>query len=151
MRIGLPSKPFRGYRIADKGGSGGYGASRDGGKRWHTGCDILALAGDAALIPIDGRVERTILAYPDSDLRGYVVEGRGRYQGIRVKVLYVKADIGVGQIVSRGEEVGTVQSVESYYAGKGVAVPNHVHFEVWAAMDPKHYLDLGPETETVAA
>jgi hypothetical protein len=151
VEVGPPTSPYRGLRGVDAWGSGGFGASRDGGLRRHLGCDFLAQPGDIALAPIGGRVVVVGTAYPGSSLGSIHIQGDGPYAEYYVKILYVDPDVYVGTTVKAGDRIGQVQNVTAYYAAKSPGkgpMPNHVHLELKAWVNPVAYLaqDVAPET-----
>jgi len=122
----------------DSQGQGAYGARRPGYR--HHGIDFAAPAGASVYAPIDGTVEGIGWPYkedvgkPDR-LRLVHIAGP---DGHGFKLMYVEPAVGlqVGDQVSRGSVVGTVQSwqgVQDRARGKstpeGQRVTDHVHME----------------------
>lgn len=134
--LGPASLPWRGLRGTDSYGSGVFGAARDNGSRPHCGRDYIAIPGDAAVSPIDGKVTHIGLAYADADYGSVRIAGRGA----EVRLLYVKPDIAEGQAVKLGQRIGTVQDIGTRYPG----ITSHVHVEVWIASNPELYIQ-GPK------
>jgi hypothetical protein len=132
LLLGLPTRPFRGLRNTDKYGSGTFGASRDGGARFHMGRDYIALPGDTAHSPLIGRVTHIGKAYTDADYGSIRIAG----PGCEVRMLYIHPIVSVGHSVSLGEHIGTVQDIAARYPG----ITPHVHVEVWVASDPTKYI-----------
>lgn len=139
MKIGAPTRPYRGTRGTDRYGSGVFLASRDGGDRSHLGRDFVALPTDEAVFPIHGVIERVGLAYPDSALGSIHIRGTGEHRGLNVKLLYATCDHAVGYEGHVGDRLGDVQDVATRYPG----ITGHVHLEVWAATDPEPMMDAG--------
>lgn len=148
MKIGYPSRPWRGTRGVDKYGSGTFLASRDSGARSHLGRDYIALAGDEALSPIHGIIEKIGIAYKDSPLGSIHIRGVGEHQGVQVKLLYARCDEPIGTECQVGRVIGEVQSLERRYPG----ITNHVHLEVMVATDPDSLMPGGhPEFGGIAS
>lgn len=105
-----------------KYGSGQFGASRDHGKRHHSGLDVLAAAREPVFSPIDGEVIREAVPYPP--FSGLLIRGTGEYAGYEVKLFYVDGlmcgPCKAGSIVGYAENLGV----------KYPGIPNHVHMEV---------------------
>jgi murein DD-endopeptidase MepM/ murein hydrolase activator NlpD len=141
LNLSPPVRPYRGVRDMDAHGSGAFGASRDGGKRVHRGRDYIALPGDDGLSMIDGVVTRIIQrVYPDSgELMGIEIEG----PLVRMKLLYVRPEVDVGQRVRAGQKIGIVQDLVAYYLAKypeRKPITNHVHPEISVWIDPELHL-----------
>jgi murein DD-endopeptidase MepM/ murein hydrolase activator NlpD len=134
LTLGLPTRPFRGLRNTDRHGSGTFGASRDGGVRFHLGRDYIALPGDTVHSPCDGKVTHIGKAYADADYGSLRIAGKG----CEVRMLYVEPSVVVGQRVKMGEEIGAVQDIAARYPG----ITPHVHVEVWVASDPTLYIQV---------
>ena len=132
MKIGAPSRPWRGTRDTDHYGSGVFLASRDGGSRAHMGRDFIALAGDEALFPIHAVIERIGIAYEGWQLGAIHLRGIHEHAGITMKLLYVSCDHPVGTEGNMADPLGTVQDLQKKYPG----ITNHVHAEAWVATDP---------------
>jgi peptidoglycan LD-endopeptidase LytH len=126
------SQPWRGLRNTDKYGSGVFGASRDGGGRPHLGRDYIALPGDTAVSPIDGKVTHIGKAYADADYGSIRIAG----VGYEVRILYVEPSITNGQTVKAGDTIGAVQDIAARYPG----ITPHIHVEVWIAASPETYI-----------
>lgn len=132
MKIGNPSRPYRGVRGTDRYGSGVFLASRDGGKRSHLGRDYIIVAGDNTLAPIHAVIDKIGRAYPDSSLGSVTLRGTGEHRGLLVKMLYTSCDHPVGSEIQMGDVLGMAQSLQAKYPG----ITDHVHCEVWSATDP---------------
>ena len=150
LRIHVPVRPFRGYRGMDSWGSGNFGASRGG--RAHKGLDLITVVGDVILSPITGTVDHIGIAYAGASLGSIHIEGTGEHAGMRIKLLYVLPDPGVGgRRVKAGDRLGEAQDVASYWAAKEPghtgAMTNHLHIETWLtepqAVSPAQYLPEG--------
>ena len=107
-------------RGIDPLGSGGFGASRDGGSRLHKGLDIVSKPGQTVYAPIGG-VLYTFAT--EKGLRGVQIRGEN---GDVAKVIYLRPFLESGSIVSKGQEVGEAVDIVPFY-GRGIT--NHVHFE----------------------
>lgn len=133
--------PGASLREQDAFGSGAFGASRDGGKRTHSGIDIAAPAGKAAVSPADGIISR--LGYPyasDTSFRYVEITTEG---GLLVRVFYVWPAVKRGASVIAGEtRIGIVQNLAPRYPG----ITNHVHLEIknaaGAFVDPTPFLNV---------
>ena len=132
VKLHAPIKPFRGWRGVDKYGSGSFGASRDGGGRWHIGADAIALPGEAAFSPITGKVDKLGTCYAGDIYRYVRIVGNGAYTGTIVRVLYVEPRVVEGEGVAAGEQIGLVQDISK----RDVGITPHVHIEIWKAIDP---------------
>lgn len=123
-------------RFSDSYGSGIFGASRDGGKRSHKGQDFLGQPGQAVFAPIGGKISSG-LAYADGrfpDLKLVRISDAKKV----VKLMYVLPSVSTGQTVAAGDQIGTVQTLQSKYPG----IRDHVHVEVHIAglaVDPLPY------------
>lgn len=123
-------------RKCDSWGCGNFGASRDGGKRKHKGQDYTVTAGQPVYAPISGTLT-TGPAYasgihPEMRLVK-ITDGT-----TAVNLMYVLPSAG-GQ-VSKGERIGTAQSLQGLYPG----IPDHIHVEVVIAgvkVDPSPYFE----------
>jgi len=144
-----PSRPFRALRGQDAWGSGEFGASRDNGKRHHIGQDYVALPDDDAVWPVSGKLIHIAPAYANSDLRSIIIVGSGRFEGWMARLDYVLPEVPLSSRSLVGEHLGRVQDVAAYWAKQQPGrepMTNHVHFELWRALDPRVYLAV---TETV--
>lgn len=108
-------------RGCDSHGCGHYLAKR--GSRTHTGQDLLTPAGAGVGAPVAGEVTKIGYPYADDLSFRYVQITNNGYD---VRLFYVEPSVQVGQVVSQGEPIGTVQDLSKRYAG----IPNHVHLEV---------------------
>ena len=108
-------------RDCDSHGCGNYGASR--GSRTHTGQDLLAPAGARVGAPVAGEVTKIGYPYADDLSFRYV---QITNSGYGVRLFYVEPSVRVGQMVSQGEPIGTVQDLSKRYD----KIPNHVHLEI---------------------
>lgn len=112
-------------RIADKYGSGQYGASRNASRRKHNGLDIIVTAGEEIKSPITGSIVRQAFPYKnDMNYEGIVVEGDGEWSGYEIKIFYVKGLFG-GKVVNE-QVIGHAQDLTVKYP----KITNHVHIEV---------------------
>lgn len=145
----------KGTRQIDGWGAGGFGAPRDGGTRSHEGLDWIAAPGDPIHSPICGRISHYGVALPQTthDQLGTIwIEGEGPYEGVFVKLLYVRGLGQVGDRVHSGDRVGSACDVAGYYHRKYPKkraqrgdMTNHVHEYLriesvgpdW--VDPAHY------------
>ena len=140
--IGVPVSPWQGLRGIDAEGAGGFRAPR--GSHWHEGLDVKAKPDDAAISPIDGKIER--LSYPYGNtgphsMRSVHIKGQGRHQGIRVKLYYVNPSVVVNNRVQQGEVLGLAQNIAKYHNAEDT-MENHIHMEVWLAVDPGPMLEV---------
>jgi len=116
----------------DPTGHGYYGAKR--GNKKHRGLDLVADPGEAVISPIHGVVSK--LGYPYAgNLEFRYVEITG--QPYRVRLMYVRPDVQVGDRIFKGQPVGVVQDIAGYWNPE---MKNHIHMEVY-----KHGLLTDPE------
>lgn len=109
----------------DSGGDGNFGTSRnrDTGKGTHEGVDLSVKKNQQVYAPIDGQIVRVAIPYSnDARFSGLVLEGLG---GEEIKIFYINP-LKIGQYVSRGELIGTAQSISVKY---GKSVTDHIHVE----------------------
>lgn len=116
---------------SDKEGDGHYGASR--GSRKHVGIDFIASANEPVPAPISGVI--TKLGYPYGDDLSYRYVQITDDAGKRVRCFYVEPSVRVGDSVRKGDQIGTVQTLQKRYGGRGMV--DHVHLEVKTG--PKQY------------
>lgn len=131
----------------DAYGAGFFGASRDGGRRKHEGCDYEARPGDVVYAPIGGLVTRVGHSY-DNDRSLTFVEITDNVTNMTARVHYVEAAVFEGQIISAGDPLGQVQDLSKRYPG---GMTNHVHVELSAGhrvmLDPATMLPRAPDRE----
>lgn len=110
-------------RKCDAYGCGGFGASRDSGKRGHKGMDVVTSTGQKVFAPFGGKI-RTFEAYEGySSLLGVEVKGAS----YKVKLMYVLPVVKNGDRVKAGQLIGYAQSLQMKYPG----ISDHIHAEVW--------------------
>ncbi len=125
----LIDAPIRG---TDVYGSGAYQAPR-GGRR-HKGIDIACYKGSTVLSAADGTVTKIGYPYDPSDPK----KGHLRYvqvtdgQGYDARYFYVSASVEVGDLIKRGDKLGTTQGLAEIYPG----ITDHFHFEVLSDGNP---------------
>ena len=136
LEFKIPTKNGWNPRGRDGQGSGDYGAGR--GRRSHKGIDIKSTAGDEIVSPIDGYVSKVgyrIYGNKCGYLKGVDIKGTGEYEGIKIRLFYVKSDLEKNAKVEKGKKIGTQQSLNNNcYPQKkdGVyTMHNHVHIEVY--------------------
>lgn len=124
-------------RGCDKFGCGHFGAKR--GDRLHRGIDLVVLSGEPFASLCSGKITKLGYVYKgDMTLRYVEVTTRS---GQAWRFHYLKPSVKVGDAVSVGTILGTVQSLQSRYPG----ITDHVHFEV---IEPGGgYLDPTPFVE----
>lgn len=105
-------------RGTDKFGSGHFGASRGG--RTHTGTDYCV----QVVAPTNGKV--TKIGYPYAEDLSFRYVQITDSNGYDVRVFYVEPIVGVNQIVSQGEPIGSLQTLQKRYPG----IQDHIHVEV---------------------
>ena len=111
-----------------------WGAARDGGKRSHEGNDIFAPKGTRLLAMADGKITRV----NNGGLGGKTVWLYDAERDLRYYYAHLDEQlVGRGQLVSRGDVVGTVGNT-----GNARTTPPHLHFGVYAgsATDPYPFL-----------
>ncbi|MFN7835881.1 MAG: RHS repeat-associated core domain-containing protein [Burkholderiaceae bacterium] len=115
-------------RESDIYGNGQFGASRDGGKRFHMGQDFITEPGEKIFAPISGKAIRTACPYcgkGDNRLTGIVIANE---EHIQSKTFYVKPFDGIiGTSVTAGQAIGTAQDLHIKYP---TTMKNHVHTEI---------------------
>ncbi len=110
-------------------GCGGYGASRDGGRRTHAGVDYTGTANQDVKAVISGtvRVGQPYADGTDSEVLR-LVEITSFDGSEVVKQMYVGPAAGVqtGSVVIAGQKLGVLQSLQGRYRG----ITDHGHVEV---------------------
>jgi murein DD-endopeptidase MepM/ murein hydrolase activator NlpD len=125
MPIARPIVRSQRSRVHDRFGSGQFGVSRDGGRRFHQGLDIVTRPNEEISSPIDGLVIREAKPYRDDpSMLGVVIRGNGAWEGYQVKIFYAKGLLSGP--VSAGQTVAVAQDLALKYPG----ITNHVHVEV---------------------
>ena len=107
----------------DAAGSGYFGAPR--GNNLHQGVDLIANPGQEVYSPITGRVVRWAYPYTDPSMKGILIEAD---DGTSVKMFYFDPTVAPNQQVTRGEMIGYMQSVSSYYNSS--VMLDHIHLEL---------------------
>ena len=115
----------KGVRSHDAFGEGEFGASRDGGGRRHEGVDYIARAGQQVKAPMSGYVTKIGYAYAGD--RHRFVEISNPALKFEARVFYVDPSVKVGQAVHIGDSIGSMDSLQSRYAG----ITDHVHLEMY--------------------
>lgn len=137
-----------GVRQQDDYGSGVYGASRDGGARWHLGVDfIVACADEYVFSPLRSELVRVGYAYKD-DLQWRLLVLRSSEDPLySVRLLYVDPkDTIPGEAYEVGDVIGRAQDLrERYPADESHVKPitPHVHLELryrGEPIDPTPYI-----------
>ena len=143
-KIGYIVSPWRGLRGHDAHGDGNFGASRSDGLRYHKGVDYLCREGDICVSPFDGLIKHVGVAYADSTLGSIHIQGTGIYWPYFAKILYAAADVAAGQVVKRGQKIGTCQNVALYHRADvgDHQMGNHLHLELTAAVDSQRYMEV---------
>lgn len=112
----------------DEGGSGFFGASREGGSRPHDGIDLSTTVGQPIFSPITGKVKSTQVK---SGLPAVEIVGTGEYSGYSVRILYVEL------VTNRVPNNGRVEKGTFYFRAVDLSgaypenVTDHIHFEVY--------------------
>jgi murein DD-endopeptidase MepM/ murein hydrolase activator NlpD len=127
-------------REHDDYGAGHFGASRDGGSREHAGVDYEAKAGQIVVAPISGYVTKVGYCYSDEPGLRYV-EIKNPALKLSARVLYVRADVKVGETVRMGTPIGRAATLQDRYPG----ITDHVHLEI-----RRHGRTIDPERVIVA-
>jgi len=113
-------------REHDAYGSGGFGASRDGGARRHAGVDFVADAGQTVVAPISGYITKIGYAYAgDANLR--FIEISNPALKLEARAFYVDPDVRVGETVYVGQPIGEMHTLKRKYPG---GMTDHVHLEL---------------------
>ena len=114
----------------DDGGSGIFGASRDGGNRAHAGVDYLTTDNMNLFAPIPGIIQFS-RATKNSRLPGYKVIGSGEYKGVTAYVFYADLTIEPGSRVKKGQRVAKSVALQRSRGGDYPEnVTNHIHFKL---------------------
>jgi len=111
-------------RDHDTFGSGLYGASRDGGKRTHSGIDFACYPGSIILASSSGTV--TKLGYPYKDDPTYRYVEVTDHDLRRFRYFYVKPSVSMNQMIIKGGAIGKSQELNRRYPG----ITEHVHLEI---------------------
>lgn len=107
----------------DSGGDGNYQSSRTNDKGVHQGVDLSVTVGQPIYAPFDGTIVRKAIPYAnDNRFSGLLLAGNFRQE---VKIFYINP-LKVGEIVNRGELIGTAQNISVKYTSN---VTNHIHIE----------------------
>ena len=122
-------------RDHDTFGSGLFGASRDGGKRTHSGIDFACYPGSIVLACSSGTV--TKLGYPYGDDPYYRYVEVTDHDLRRFRYFYVKPTVSMNQMIIKGGALGTSQELNRRYVG----ITEHVHLEIKDQND--EFLDPG--------
>lgn len=109
-------------RGCDRYGCGYYEASRSYGL--HRGVDLVHAPGEQVCSPVFGEVTKLGYPYKDDLSFRYV---QVSMHGHDFRLFYVDPCVKVGDIVSFGAVIGTVQDLSKRY---GSGMTNHVHFEI---------------------
>ncbi len=112
-------------RGCDEMGCGHFGASR--GTRKHNGIDYCASPGDNICTNVAGSITKLGYTYSDDLSYRYVEVTDSEKQ--RHRFFYVNPEVSLGDLVSRGDVIGTAQDIAIRYAHKG-NMKNHVHYEM---------------------
>jgi murein DD-endopeptidase MepM/ murein hydrolase activator NlpD len=129
----------RGIRGTDKYGSGAFGASRDGGSRWHLGIDLITVLDDPIYAPADSVVTMHGIAYADDPRFRTIRLESVDEPGLQFRLLYLVPEASIGTRVSRGDRIGSAQNIGLRYP----EITNHCHFEMrrqGVPVDPTKYL-----------
>jgi murein DD-endopeptidase MepM/ murein hydrolase activator NlpD len=136
----LTELPRRG---TDAWGCGDFGASRDGGKRTHSGIDYTIEPGGLVRSPVSGVV--TKLGFPYGDDLSYRYVQVSDRSGRNHRFFYVDPIVVLGENIEVGDLLGAAQDIAERYAKREPGrqrMTNHVHYEVMAAgkfIDPDQH------------
>ena len=124
-------------RGCDAKGCGNFGASRDGGRRRHLGVDYVGSPGQGVVAVTSGTVDK--IGFPYGDDLSYRYVRIKTTDGYVVRELYVLPSDGirVGTEVTAGQQIGTLQSLQTRYSG----ITDHVHIDIGRGGVP-----VNPET-----
>jgi len=112
-------------------GAGYFRASRNGGKRKHSGTDYLAEPGEEIYAPVSGVCPRVGFCYSDPKKSQYrlieLLSGP-----FLIRIMYVEPGIIEGSMVRRGDIIGRAQNIAMAYPDKEgrITMMNHVHMDV---------------------
>lgn len=117
-------------------GSGAWQAPR--GDRKHNGVDIICSIFQAICSDVDGKVTKVGYPYnPNDDKKGHL-----RYvevtdsQKARVRYFYISPTVKKGDLIEKGDQLGTSQSLCGIYP----KITQHYHLEVIAYVEPLEYI-----------
>lgn len=112
------------------GHSGDFNARRHSEKGYyqHGGVDILAAPGTPTTSAADGAVTAIGTATKAANGKIYKYVEVTTKDGYKVRQLYVKPTVKVGDTVKAGDKIGTVDNLASRY---GKNMPNHTHIGVY--------------------
>jgi len=131
--------------MMDAWGGGSFGAPREGKDDGHPGVDCVGEPGNRIVIPILGRVFHIGIAYPGEALGSIHIKGHGIYDGWRVKLFYVKAQMPRYTMLGQGMTLGVLQdraALARKRDPKRGPMINHVHLGLWIdgkLVDPTNY------------
>ena len=108
----------------DPWGKGYFHASRDEGKRLHSGVDIAVSLGERIVAPEDCLIIRTGIVYPDAPHYNLIVL-QGQF--FMHKIMYVHSHLSAGSIVKSGVHIGYPQDISARYDDRMIP---HIHWEV---------------------
>lgn len=133
-------------RGSDCWGCGYYQAPR--GERKHNGIDLICHANEAIVAFEGGEVSKIGLPYSDPDKSHYRYVEITVDDGNRHRYFYTAPLVDVGDVIERGQIIGSSQTLTNTYPG----MTQHCHFEVkkpnHAFTDPVSVLEsLGYEVE----
>ena len=110
-------------RDRDETGNGWYGAKR--GAKKHKGTDYVVIPGENIYACTDGLI-RLGTVYKDSPKMKLVEIKNNTY---RVQQMYVLPTVKTGDIVKKGQIIGTAQDVSKFHSSN--KMKPHVHVSVW--------------------
>ncbi len=136
--IPVLKSPIANGKPRDKN-SGGFNARRhsENGYYQHGGVDVLAKPGSPTTSTTDGEVTAIGTATEAENGKIYKYVEITTKGGYKVRQLYVKPAVKVGDTVKAGKPIGTVDNLAPRY---GKDMPNHTHVEVY---DTKTIVDNG--------
>jgi len=123
-------------RGQDAWGSGEWQAPR--GDRKHNGVDPVCSIFEAVLSDVDGKVTKIGYPYNPSDKK----KGHLRYVEVtdsrksRVRYFYITPTVKKGDLIEKGDQLGTSQSLLGVYP----KITQHYHLEVIAYVNPLEYI-----------
>lgn len=119
---------------SDPHGDGNFGASRDGGARFHDGEDAVVQLGQTIVSPINGFVEKVDYPYA-TDLAWTGIQIANDF--IRAEIWYMEPKLSLlGKWVNIGDYIGKAQAISMKYNTKervekyGGYMLDHIHMRL---------------------
>ena len=121
-------------RGTDDWGSGEFGASR--GDHKHRGIDSACYPGTKIGSVADGEVTKIGYCYNDDLLYRYVQVTD--WHSKQHRILYIYPSVTKGQMVNKGDIIGTAQDIAKRYTRPDKIMKNHIHYEILVDGQPEN-------------